>query len=214
MLPRERLKQYGVDTLSIDDLLAIIIGSGSKDNNVFALASKIVNDNDPYDMLDLTYEELLKIKGIKEAKACKIIASIELAKRIFNYKRPDMVKLKDATSVYNYLKSYFLGKKQEEFLALYFDNQLKLIKRRTIGLGTSDSVTYQVGEILKYAFKYDSSFLIVAHNHPSGILLPSKFDDLVTKRLQQEMKRFDVVLLDHLIIGDSGYYSFASEHKI
>ena len=214
MLPRERLIEYGPESLAISDLLAIIIGSGSKKQNVFDIADKLVNQTDLYDLLELSYEELMKIEGIKSAKACKIIAAIELSKRIFNYKRAEGNQFKDADSIYRYLKSYYLGKKKEEFLVLYFDSSLRLIRKRLIRVGDEVSVYADFAEVFKYAFKYDSPYMVLAHNHPSNDFHPSSEDKLLTNRIAKQAKAFDIVLLDHIIITDNQYFSFSANNLI
>ena len=213
MLPRERLITYGQESLSVSDLLAIIIGSGSKDEDVFSIAERLAKE-DLFNLLDLTFQELMKIKGIKEAKACKIIASIELAKRIFNYKRQEGNRFKDASSIYNYLKSYYLGKKTEEFIALYFDQKLRLIQKKIIRVGDEASVYADFAEVFKYAFKYDSQYIVLAHNHPSNDSNPSPEDKILTDRFAKQAKAFNIVLLDHLIITDTNYYSFSAHNLI
>ena len=214
MMPRERLVKYGAESLSLADLFAIILGSGTKEENVFLLANRIVGATDSLsDLLDLTLNELENIKGIKKAKATKVLASIELAKRIFNYKS-DNIQLKDANSLFGYLKSYYLGKKYEEFIVLYFDNQMRLIKLLPLSSGDNAKVTFNYTNMFKYAFKYDSNYIIIAHNHPSGLAIPSKEDHLITKQVFKQASEMGINLMDHLIIGDNDYYSFAANSKL
>lgn len=214
MLPREKMQKFGPNVLTNDELLAIIIGSGSKNNDVFMLAKRIIGQDDCInELLNLTLEELMKIKGIKFAKAAKVIASIELAKRIFK-DIPNDLQINNPAVLYNYLKSDFLGKKQEEFVVLFLDKKLQLIKKRIFAIGNDNMIAIDIKEILKYALKYDSHNLIVAHNHPSNTLDASSADIECTKALVKQAAYFDITIIDHLIITANGYYSFVENHKI
>ena len=214
MLPREKLIKYGANTLAEYELLAIILGVGSSNENVFELAKKIIDAHPNIkDILDLTYFELIKIKGIKQAKATKIIASIEFAKRIFEYK-PAKEKLDTPEDIYSFMRFELENKKHEEFFVLYLDKRLKLIKKELISIGTEDTLLFDIKKIFKNAFKCDCNNLVLIHNHPSGTLFPSESDIATTKNIMSAGKSLDINVVDHIIITSNGFYSFAKEHKI
>lgn len=214
MLPREKLQEHGVFSLSDDELLAIILGTGGKNEDVFSLSKRILkNINSVSELRNLEYEELIRIKGIKKAKATKIIASIELAKRIFKY-HPNEVLINSSTDTYEFLKYDFIGKTQEEFVVLYLDKKMKLIKKKMFALGNGNMIAIDVKEIMRYALKYNAECLIVVHNHPSNTLKPSEADIECTIKIDNACQLLDLVLIDHVIIGQDGYYSFIDHHKI
>ena len=214
MLPREKLIKYGAQTLAEYELLAIILGVGSSDENVFELSKKILNSySNIKELLDVTYLELIKIKGIKQAKATKIIASIEFAKRIFEYK-PSKVKFDNPETIYSLMRLELENKTHEEFFVFYLDKGLRLIKKELIAIGTTDTILYDIKKIFQFALKYNSSNLILVHNHPSGSLHPSESDLLATQKIIKAAESLDINILDHIIISNDGFYSFLSEHKL
>ena len=214
MLPREKLIKYGAKYLAEYELLAIILGVGSSQENVFDLAKKIIDScSNIKDLLNLTYEELTKIKGIKQAKATKIIASIEFAKRIFEYK-PSIVKLDNPNTIYSFMRLEFENKTHEEFFVLYLDKRLRLIKKELLAIGSDDILIFEIKEIFKLALKLNSSNIILVHNHPSGSLKPSHSDLETTCEVARLGKNLDITLIDHMIISSEGYYSFLENHNI
>ena len=214
MLPREKLIKYGAKYLAEYELLAIILGVGSSDENVFDLAKKIIDGcTNIKELLDLTYEELIKIKGIKQAKATKIIASIEFAKRIFEY-RPANIKLDNPQTIYSFMRLELENKTHEEFFVLYLDKRLRLIKKELLAIGSDDILIFEVKEIFKKALKLNSSNIILVHNHPSGSLTPSGSDLQTTNEVVKIGKNLEITLIDHVIISNEGYYSFLENHNI
>lgn len=213
MLPREKLVKYGVSYLEEYELLSIILGFGSNNESVFDLSKRILSSVDSVcDLIDLTYEELIQIKGIKSAKATKIIASIELAKRIFQYKRED-VRLDNPADIYNLIAYDIAYKKQEEFLVLFLNKGLKLISKKILAIGNDNLISIDIKQILRLAIKLGASNLVLVHNHPSGTLKPSEADVETTKKIIEAANLMDINIIDHLIISIDGYYSFL-EHKL
>lgn len=214
MLPREKLIKYGAENLTEYELLAIILGVGSSSDNVFDLSKRILADySNIKELLDVSYEELIKIKGIKMAKATKIIASIEFAKRIFEYK-PSKIKFDNPKIIYSFMRLDIENKTHEEFFVLYLDKRLHLIKKDLITIGTNDLVIFDIKEIFKRALKYGSSNLILVHNHPSGYLNPSQSDIDATLKAITAGNSLDINIIDHVIISNEGYYSFLENHKL
>lgn len=214
MLAREKLIKYGANALAEYELLAIILGVGSSSENVFDLSMRLIKkySNLP-DLLSLTYEELIKIKGIKKAKATKILASIEFAKRIFEYK-DEKVRFDNPKTIYSFMRYEVENLAHEEFFVLYLDKRLRLIKKLLLAKGSVSQVGINNKEIFKNAFKLDSSYIVLIHNHPSGSFLPSEADDIVTNCILDISKQMGIYLIDHMIISSDGYYSYLENHKI
>jgi DNA repair protein RadC len=214
MLPREKLIKYGSQYLAEYELLAIILGVGSSSENVVELSKRIIDSFDNLkELLDLTYEELIKIKGIKQAKATKIIASIEFAKRIFEYK-PAKQKLANPYSIYSFMRYEVENKAHEEFFVLYLDKRLRLIKKILLAKGGIDALSIETMEIFKYAIKLESSNIVLIHNHPHGSLNPSDSDIDTTNKILNIANNLQICVIDHLIISEQGYYSFLENHKL
>lgn len=213
MLPREKLVRYGVNNLEEYELLAIILGFGSNNENVFDLSKRILASVDSVnDLIDLTYEELIQIKGIKKAKATKIIASIELAKRIFQYKKED-IKLDNPLDIYDLVSYDIAYKKQEEFIVLFLNKGLKLISKKLLAIGSDNLISIDIKQILRLAIKLGASNLVLVHNHPSGSLIPSDSDIKTTNKIVKLANIMELTIIDHLIISSDGYYSFL-ENKL
>ena len=214
MLPREKLIKYGPTRLEEYELLSIILGVGSKDEDVFLLSKRILESlNNIKDILDITYEELISVKGIKCAKATKILASIEFAKRIFSY-NSEPLRLDNPTDIYSLLQFDFLGKMHEEFFVLFLDKRLRLIKKEVMAIGAENIIHLDFKKILKTAIKCNASNLVLAHNHPNGSIKPSESDIETTKKLKEAALLVEINIIDHLIIAKNNYYSFLKEHII
>ena len=213
MLPREKLIKYGANNLLEYELLAIILGVGSSGENVFELSKKIL-DNYPNlkQLLSITYEELIDIKGEKQAKATKILASIEFAKRIFEY-NPNYLTLDNPNTIHSLMRYELEGKSHEEFFVLYLDNNLRLIKKEMISKGGGFIVTFEVKDIFKTAIKLNCSNIVMVHNHPSGNLEPSESDIKATIKVMEAGNKLDITLIDHIIISGNRYYSIMENHK-
>ena len=212
--PRERLKKYGVNSLGDDELLAILIATGSKELSCKELAVEIINKVEKINNLEnITIEELTSINGIGEAKAITIIAALELGKRVLK-KDEQKVKIDNSKIVYDLFKYDFINCYQEKFIALFLDNKKNLIKAKTIFVGTLSSSTVHPREIFKLAIKLSASAIIVIHNHPSGNSNPSEADISLTKRLIEIGNLMGIIVLDHIIIGYKNYYSYLDNKRI
>lgn len=204
--PREKLVKKGVKALKNDELLAILLGSGVQGKDVRKLAREIVA------LLDKAYEtitldELCKIHGLGLAKASQILASIELAKR---YSSQSNTKIHSAEDVYHELKS-FATKQQEHFLVMTLDGASHIINTRTVFMGTLNQTLVHPREVFADAIADRAAGIIIAHNHPSGTLHPSRADIGITERLEEVAKLVGIELLDHVIIAKEGFYSFVDE---
>lgn len=205
--PREKLLNNGVECLSVDELIAIILKTGSVDKSVKDLSLEVVNLVD--NLEDIKIESLTSIKGIGKVKAIELIASIELGKRIFlNNKKEIGKRYRNSRSIYEDMKYLFYNKKQEYFYCLYFNNRNELIERKLLFMGTINRSIVHPREIFKEAYLQSASGIICMHNHPTGDITPSKEDILFTKNLVELGKMNDIRILDHIIMANDDYYSF------
>ncbi|MGA1940708.1 RadC family protein [Arcobacter sp. YIC-310] len=205
--PRERLLKLGSTNLKNYELLAVLLGSGVKDKDVITLSKEIIKlfEND-FESLDL--QKLLLVHGLGKAKACQIVSAIELSRRYLI--KNNRIKISSSKQVYEELKKYH-HKQQEYFLALYLDGANHLVDTKVISIGTLNQSLVHPREVFSYAIEKRCASIIVAHNHPSGILKPSNEDINVTKRLKESAKILGIELLDHLIFTKEGFYSFQEE---
>ena len=204
--PREKLIKKGANALKDYELLAILLGSGVQGKDVISLSNEIIKlFEDDFENLNL--EKLLSIHGLGLAKASQILSSIELSRR---YLIKQNKKITSANDVYKELKEYH-NKKQEYFLALYLDGANHLIQTKIITIGILNQSLVHPREVFSYAIEKRCASIIVAHNHPSGILEASNEDINVTKRLKESGKILGIELLDHLIITNDGFVSLKEE---
>ena len=208
--PRERLINKGVEYLSNEDLLAILLKTGTKENSVKVLANNILKQLDDINNLkEINLERLVKIKGIGKAKACELLAAIELGKRL-NKKIDNLnqIKIYSSNSIYEYYKDKLSDKLQEYFYCVYLDTKNHIIKDKLLFIGTINESLIHPREIFKEAYLLSASGIICIHNHPSGNVNPSNNDIIMTKQLVEVGKILGIKVLDHIIIGKDNYYSF------
>lgn len=203
--PREKALKYGVRSLSNQELLAIILRTGTKDESVLTLANNILYKLESIsDMNELTIDELLTIKGIGEAKALEIKAAIEFGYRIIRDEQ-DHNQVSSPVAVFNLLKDEMRLLKQEHLYALYLNTKGRLIAKKMITKGTTNMTIIDDKEIIKWACKHSASAIIISHNHPSGDPTPSAEDLKATEKLIKSTNLVDIPLLDHIIIGNNFY---------
>jgi len=207
--PRERLIQNGVKGLSNEELIAIIINTGTINNSSKVIANNILSLVTSVTNLDtINYQQLIKIRGIKQAKATKILAAIELGLRISNHNSHIVnLQIKSSTDIYNYYKNILCKEKQECFYCVYLDNKKHILADKLLFKGTINYSVVHPREIFKEAYLLSASAIICIHNHPSGNEKPSDEDTLITNKINEISKIFGIKLLDHIIIGNN-YYSF------
>lgn len=207
--PRERFLKVGVENLSNEELLSIILKTGTKDENVKQLALKIINKYENIKNLkNAKVNSLIEIKGIGKVKAIELLSSIELGKRIFFDNDKNNIILNNSKKVYDYFKNIFINEYQENFYAVFLDVKSKLINYRLLFKGTINMSIVHPREIFKYAFLENASRIIVIHNHPSNDVSPSIQDIELTNSLFEIGKIIKVPVIDHIIIGRTNYYSF------
>ena len=213
--PREKMIKKGAGSLSTSELLAIILQGGVKNVNANELAFELLKEiGNLKNFLNLSYLELTKIKGIGPVKAAKILATVELGKRIFLGEEELKVKLKDSLSIYNYSKSFFYGIKQECFYALYLDSKKNLLASKLLFKGTMTKSSVHPREIFKEAYKNNATYIVCLHNHPSGSVNPSPKDIEFTTYLVKLGMMHGCLIYDHLIISDDKYFSFLENNLL
>lgn len=205
--PREKLMYNGPKSLTNQELIAIILRTGSKEQNVLELSEKILLKLESIaDMSNLSINELTEIKGIGSSKAITILAAVELGRRVNNFVKPN-IKINNAEDIYRILKPDLANKLQEYFVGIYLNSQGEMIAKKIITIGNNNSTIFDHKELLKWALKYHAAGVIIAHNHPSGNSTPSIADIEVTKTFIEQAKILEINLLDHIIIGND-FFSF------
>jgi len=211
--PREKLLSKGKNVLSDAELIAILIGSGNTNETAVALSKRIlqsVNSNLTA-LSKLSVEKLCSFKGIGEAKAISIITALELAKR----KQLETIEIKpkigSSKAVFQLMQPSIADLNHEEFWVLYLNNSSKVLAKHQMSKGGLTATVVDVRLLLKKALELSSLGIIVCHNHPSGKLEPSESDKELTKKIKNAAAILDIQLLDHLIITEKDYFSFADE---
>ena len=206
--PREKLKTLGVSYLSDTELLAILLRTGSKNESIIELSNRLLKEVGSLNKLkNISLNGLIKIKGIKMAKASSLVAAIELGKRAF-CEEEKVMHLDSPKKIFNYYKSEFNGELQEKFFVLLYDSKLCLIKRIEVFRGTLNEISVHPREVFKNAIVESASFIVIMHNHPSGDTTPSDKDIEFTNRIISTGKIVGIEVIDHIIISFSEYYSF------
>ena len=204
--PRERLKVKGADNLNDAELLAILLQYGSKGENAVDLGNRLISEFGLERLNSLSLSELMKIKGIKLAKASKLIAAFELSKRVSSGKICEKV-VKNPSDIAKYYISRLKDLKKEHFIAVFLDSKNKIIKDEVISIGTLNSSLVHPREVFKEAIKNSANSIILVHNHPSGSVEPSDEDYRVNKVLIETGNLVGIKVLDHLIVGDGEWNS-------
>ncbi|MFS0672944.1 DNA repair protein RadC [Ornithinibacillus sp. 179-J 7C1 HS] len=213
--PRERLLSLGANHLSNQELLAILLGSGTKDESVMTLANRVLMHFEGLKLLkDATFEELTAIKGIGNAKGVLILSALELGKRLSQYRPNERYVIRSPEDGADYIMEELRNLNQEHFVVLFLNTKNQIIHRQTIFIGSLNASIVHPREVFREAVKRSAASIIVAHNHPSGDPTPSQEDIHVTKRLQESGKMIGIELLDHLIIGDHKFVSLKEKGYI
>lgn len=211
--PREKLLLKGRSVLSDAELIAILISSGNKEHSAVELSKKILDraSNNLNELGKLSVKDLMKFKGIGEAKAIGIVAALELGRR---RKGSDMIKRQKITSskdIFELFKPMLTDLAHEEFWVLLLNRANKVIKPLRISQGGVSGTVADSKIIFLSAIESLASSIILCHNHPSGNLKPSDSDISLTRKLKEAGKVLEIAVLDHIIFSDNGYYSFADE---
>jgi DNA repair protein RadC len=211
--PREKLLQKGKLALSDAELIAILIGSGNTEESAVDLSKRILSKtNNNLNLLGkLSAQQLMSYKGIGEAKAISIIAAMELGRRRRTEDALELVKIASSSTVFELLQPILGELPHEEFWILYLNNSNKIIDKLPISKGGITGTLVDVRVTLRKALELGATSLILAHNHPSGNLNPSEADKQLTTKLKIAAESIDIKVLDHLIVTEKSYFSFADE---
>lgn len=211
--PREKLLLKGRNSLSDAELLAILIGSGSREESAIALCQRILNgtQNNLNQLAKLSVKELMTYKGIGEAKAISIVAALELGRRRKSSEGIEQRAIQSSEQAYEEFRAVLEDLPHEEFWVLLLNRANKVISKQLVGRGGISSTSADVRIILKLALDHLACGIILGHNHPSGNLKPSQADKLLTNKVKEAAQLIDIQVLDHLIIGNNAYLSFMDE---
>lgn len=211
--PREKLLQKGRGSLSNAELMAILIGSGSRSESAVSLSKRILLsvENNLSELGKLEISQLTKFKGIGEAKAITIAAALEIGRRHRSENALVRKKITGSNAVFEILQPVVGELPHEEFWILYLNNSNKVIQMYQLSKGGITGTLVDVRLVLRKALEIGAVALIIAHNHPSGTLKPSQSDKNITQKLKTAASSLDIKLLDHLIITEKAYLSFADE---
>ncbi|OIQ28194.1 MAG: hypothetical protein BM564_10240 [Bacteroidetes bacterium MedPE-SWsnd-G2] len=214
--PREKLIQKGKVSLSDAELIAILIGSGNRDESAVALSKRILSsvENNLSALGKMSVQELTDFKGIGEAKAISIIAALELGRRRRLEDAKQQFKIESSKSVFEVMQPLLGELFHEEFWVIFLNNSNKVISKQQLSKGGITGTLVDVRLLVKQAIQVGATAIILAHNHPSGTLKASEADLNMTKKVKLAVELLDIKLLDHLIITEKEYFSFADENLL
>ena len=211
--PREKLVAKGKSVLSDAELMAILIGSGNRQESAVALSQRMLQsvEGNINELAKLSIEKLMTFKGIGEAKAVNIIAALELGKRRQLENLLEKPKIGGSKDVFNLMQPVIGDLSHEEFWVLFLNNSNKVLAKHQVSKGGMTATVVDIRLLFKQALELFSVAIIVCHNHPSGKLKPSEADIQLTQKIKNAGNTLDIKLLDHLIITEKAYFSFADE---
>jgi len=214
--PREKLILKGKESLSDAELVAILLGSGNIDESAVGLAKRILAsiNNNLNKLGKLSITNLTKFKGIGDAKAITIITALELGRRRRFEEAIETPKITSSKRVFNIMQPIIGELQHEEFWILYLNNSSKILEKKQLSKGGLTSTLVDVRLVLKKAIELNATAIILCHNHPSGKLNPSNSDKLLTNKLKTAAETIDIKVLDHVIITENDYFSFADENVL
>lgn len=212
--PREKAIRYGVETLSDIELLTLLISKGYKGYSAFDIAVNCIKEfNGLYGLSKASIFEIEKIKGIKDAKALNLISIFELHKRLLMKEKEQEEIVPDSEYLYNKYKHKLLSSHQENLILIVLDSRRKILHEKTLYVGTENNVIYSYKDIWREMLNYHGKYFYLIHNHPGHSSSPSKEDIIFTSELVIQSERLKTPMIDHLIIGENGYYSFQNMKK-
>ena len=208
--------QKGCAALSDTEMLSILIRSGTQDNSALVVAQEVLQlaKGNLFLLSKLQFNELLSIKGIGSAKAITLMAALELGRRPRISEVIDTFKISSSLDVFELMKPLLEDLHIEQFWTLYLNNSNKVLSKLKISEGGMTGTVVDIRLILKHALELNATSIVLSHNHPSGILKPSEADINVTKKIKKAAQFMDIKVLDHLIITDQSYFSFADQGRI
>jgi DNA repair protein RadC len=211
--PREKLLLKGKAALSDAELIAVLIGSGTRELSAVDLSKLILQsvNNNLNELAKLSINDLIKFKGIGDAKAISIAAALELGRRRKESETLKKLKIGSSTDVYEAIRPYLMDLQHEQFWVLLLNRANEVIRPQQISIGGVSGKVADPKIIFKAAIEHLASSIILVHNHPSGNLTPSQADKDLTKKVKEGGQTLDIPVLDHLIFSDTGHFSFADE---
>jgi len=216
--PYEKCEEFGVQSLSDAELLAVIIKTGSKGERAVELASRVLNapetDSGLYGLNHFTMDELMQIKGIGKVKAIQLLCITEIAKRMHKQQKGKSPCLSSPSMIADYYMEDMRYLDTEQVILLLLDTKCNRIKDFVIFKGTVNETIMEPREILINALRYHAVQIVLLHNHPSGDVTPSKADRTLTVRLKEACDVVGIPLIDHIILGDNAYWSFLEQGSL
>lgn len=211
--PREKMLAKGKEALSNAELIAILIGSGNSKETAVDLSKRILHDNKDnlIELSRLTINDLMKYNGIGEAKAVTIAAALELGRRRRFSEALEKPSIKNSQVAYECFYAHLSDLNHEQFWIMLLNNANKVIKLEKIGVGGMTGTTADPKKIFKCALENNAASIMLCHNHPSGNVIPSNADKKITENLVKAGQFLEIKILDHIIIGNDNYFSFADE---
>lgn len=211
--PREKFLLKGKSALSDSELLAIILGSGNTEESAVELSRRILKsvDNNWQKLSLLSIKDLMKFKGIGEAKAISVAAALEIGRRKASQEIPEKVSIKSSADAYTVFLEHLSDLRTEEFWVIFLNQKNQIIYKSQISKGGITGTIVDVRVLFKIALEHFATSIIVAHNHPTGNLKPSEADLKITKNIKSAGEIFNIKLADHLIIGENTFFSFQDQ---
>jgi DNA repair protein RadC len=211
--PREKLMLKGKSSLSDAELIAILIGSGSRNESAVGLSKRILAsvDNNLNALGKLSITQLMNFKGIGEAKAISIISALELGRRRRAEDAVELIKISSSKMIFEIMQPIIGELPHEEFWIVYLNNSNKIISKSQLSKGGITGTLVDVRLVFKMALEMGATGLILCHNHPSGTLIPSDADKQITRKLKLAGESLEIKVLDHLIVTEANYFSFVDE---
>lgn len=211
--PREKFLLKGKNSLSDAELLAIIMNSGNREESAVDLARKIMNsvNNNWHNLSKLSVKDLMKFKGVGEAKAISISAALEIGRRRAAQETPDRKQISNSNDAFQFFKPYLCDLQTEEFWAVFVNKSNKVLHFSQMTTGGISSSVVDVRVLFRTALEHFATGIFVAHNHPSGNLNPSEDDRKITRQILEAGKFLNINLIDHLILNQNTYFSFSEE---
>jgi DNA repair protein RadC len=208
MLPREKFLKNGLDSLSDNDLIAILVGSGIKGKNFKSISLSILRRirKSIKKGEEISIKTLSKTEGVGKVTAMRIVAGMELGRRVYGIYSEEKTTIHNSKQAYQLLKN-MTNLKQEHVVALYLNSRFELVEQKTIRIGGVDNSQILPRDIITYALENNASYVVLAHNHPSGDCTPSPEDILLTTRVDEAMTIMGITLLEHIVIAQNGWKS-------
>jgi DNA repair protein RadC len=215
-MPREKLARLGASDMSLVEILTILIGSGFAEHSAADLAKQLLTDIDGDLSLLARYNsfDFRKLKGIGPAKAALLVAALELGRRRQIYESSSKLVIRNSVDAYSLIKPYLADLIREEFWVFHLNRASTVVLAEKLSIGGVSGTTVDIRLLYKSALERLTSSIILAHNHPSDQMRPSRSDIELTRQVVKAGKIFDIDVVDHLIVGASSFYSFADEGKL